>query len=80
MLDPFLGSGTTGVIAHALKRRFIGTEFSIDNAKSAFQRIKDGPIRLGVSIGQSTAIHRPRVAGRKPLVGTRIAPENLTFG
>ncbi len=60
VLDPFLGSGTTGVIAHALKRRFIGTEFSTDNAKSAFKRIQEGPIRLGAALGLSTAIHAPR--------------------
>lgn len=65
VMDPFLGSGTTGVIAHALKRRFIGTEFSIDNATSAFERIKSGPIRLGVALGQSTAIHAPRRLGAR---------------
>lgn len=61
VLDPFLGSGTTGVVAHALKRRFIGTEFSRENATLAFERItKRGPIRLGVMHGASTAIHAPR--------------------
>ncbi len=76
VMDPFLGSGTTGVIAHALKRRFIGTEFSTDNAKSAFQRIKDGPVRLGVSIGQSTAIHAPRTLGTRSafLAGMQSTP------
>ncbi|MFN0131228.1 MAG: DNA-methyltransferase [Phycisphaerales bacterium] len=59
VMDPFLGSGTTGVIAHALKRRFIGCEFSIDNAKSAFERIKSGPIRIGAG-PTSTAIHKSR--------------------
>ncbi len=64
VLDPFLGSGTTGVIAHALGRHFIGTEFSIDNAKSACKRIEAGPIRpLGQMKGVSSAIHAPRRAG-----------------
>lgn len=45
VLDPFLGSGTTGVIAHALGRRFIGSEFSKENAQRAFARILEGPIR-----------------------------------
>jgi site-specific DNA-methyltransferase (adenine-specific) len=66
VLDPFLGSGTTGVIAHALARRFIGCEFSEQNAKNAVERMKAGPIRLGASIGASTAIFERR---REPKVG-----------
>ncbi len=62
VLDPFLGSGTTGVMAHALKRRFIGTEFSAANAKSAFERMTLGPVRLGAALGASTAIFGKRKA------------------
>jgi len=65
VMDPFLGSGTTGVIAHALKRRFIGIEFSDENAKSAFSRIQKGPVRLGAALGQSTAIHPARKLGER---------------
>ena len=64
VMDPFLGSGTTGVVAHALKRRFIGCEYSAENAKSAFERMKKGPIRLGQALNQSTAIFAPRAASR----------------
>ncbi len=65
VLDPFSGSGTTGVVARALGRRFIGTEFSAANARSAFERIKAGPARpLGESAPQSSAIFAPRKAGR----------------
>jgi site-specific DNA-methyltransferase (adenine-specific) len=65
VLDPFLGSGTTGVVAHHLKRRFIGTEFSAENAKSAFERIKKGPHRkLGEARGMSTAIFPKRASQR----------------
>lgn len=61
VLDPFLGSGTTGVVAHALGRHFIGTEFSPENAASAITRIKAGPVRdLGNLRGSSSAIHPPR--------------------
>jgi hypothetical protein len=68
VLDPFLGSGTTGVVARALKRRFIGCEYSAANAKSAFDRIKDGPARpLGTGLGESTAIHPPRRVGARTL-------------
>ena len=65
VLDPFLGSGTTGVMAHALGRNFIGTEFSAENAQSSFERIQAGPVRLGAALGACTAIHRPRKASDK---------------
>lgn len=60
VLDPFLGSGTTGVMARALGRGFIGTEFSAANAKRAFQRIEAGPVRIGALKDAVTAIHKPR--------------------
>ena len=46
VLDPFLGSGTTCTVARALGRRSIGIEYSNTIAKSAFERIKNGPVRL----------------------------------
>ena len=60
VLDPFLGSGTTGVMAHALGRNFIGCEFSAENAKHAVERIQAGPVRLGAGIGGSSAIFEKR--------------------
>ncbi|HRJ50275.1 MAG TPA: DNA methyltransferase, partial [Phycisphaerales bacterium] len=61
VLDPFLGSGTTGVVARALGRRFVGVEYSPENAESAFDRIRRGPAReLGRSRGMSTAIFPAR--------------------
>ncbi len=69
VLDPFLGSGTTGVVAHALGRRFIGCEYSKANATHACERITLGPIRdLEAMRGDSTAIHGPR---RKSARGAR---------
>lgn len=65
VMDPFLGSGTTGVIAHALGRNFIGTEFSRENARRAVERMKNGPIRLGALDGASTAIFGKRTLGEK---------------
>lgn len=68
VLDPFLGSGTTGVVAHALGRRFIGVEYSRENAARAAARIGRGAIRLGAAVGASTAIfeHRRKVERAEP--------------
>lgn len=65
VMDPFLGSGTTGVIAHALKRRFIGCEYSAENAKRAFERIESGPIRPPDVPPPSSGIHKARGASTK---------------
>ncbi|MCL4222008.1 MAG: hypothetical protein KJZ65_11645 [Phycisphaerales bacterium] len=66
VLDPFLGSGTTGVMAHAMGRRFIGTEFSVQNAKNAVERMKAGPVReIGSTRGASTAIFETRRVSRQ---------------
>jgi len=66
VLDPFLGSGTTGLIARELGRRSIGVEYSADNARSAAQRIKDGPVRVkrDEPTVHTTAIFPPRNLGR----------------
>ncbi len=39
VLDPFCGSGTTGAVAHRLRRRFIGIERDRDYAAAAEMRI-----------------------------------------
>jgi site-specific DNA-methyltransferase (adenine-specific) len=41
VLDPFLGSGTTGVVAARLKRRFVGFEIEGKFLKIAIKRISD---------------------------------------
>jgi adenine-specific DNA-methyltransferase len=64
VVDPFVGSGTTAVMAHSMGRRFIGTEFSRANAKSAFERVKQGPIKRERDEG-GTAIFPPRRVGKK---------------
>ncbi|MBD3193759.1 MAG: site-specific DNA-methyltransferase [Candidatus Lokiarchaeota archaeon] len=41
ILDPFLGSGTTGIVASLLKRRFIGIEAKKDYLDLTIRRYKD---------------------------------------
>lgn len=43
VLDPFAGSGTTGVVAKRLWRNFIGCEINPDYAQMATERIFDTP-------------------------------------
>ena len=37
--DPFFGSGTTGLVAHRLNRKFIGSEISKEYCEIAEKRI-----------------------------------------
>ena len=39
MLDPFMGSGTTGVVAKRLRRNFIGIELNPEYREMALARI-----------------------------------------
>ncbi len=66
VMDPFLGSGTTGTVARELRRRSIGVEYSRANADSAFARIKEGPrrVRFEEPTRHSSAIFAPRTTPR----------------
>jgi len=50
ILDPFIGSGTTAVVAKKLKRQYIGIELSPDYCKMAEERVKNTTIQE--SVGQ----------------------------
>jgi len=45
ILDPFLGSGTAGVMALKLRRRFVGVELNPEYAQEAEQRLNGAIIR-----------------------------------
>jgi DNA modification methylase len=47
VLDPFCGSGTTGLVAEALGRAFVGVDLSADYLAMARARIDAGPRRPG---------------------------------
>lgn len=46
VLDPFLGTGTTVVVAQRLKRQFIGIELSKKYCKEALQRLNENPLSI----------------------------------
>lgn len=45
VLDPFVGSGTSVVVAEALGRRSIGIDISLSNIDSAYERVRNGAVR-----------------------------------
>ncbi len=63
VLDPFSGTGTTGAVAHRLRRRFIGVERDADYAAAAEQRIAAvEPMPEPALASFMTARDAPRVA------------------
>ncbi len=62
VLDPFCGSGTTGAVAHRLRRRFIGIEREADYAAAAEDRISAiKPLPEPTLAAFMTAREAPRV-------------------
>ena len=71
VLDPFIGSGTTAVVAREHGRAFVGTEFSENNLEGAFERCEEiGMLRKGMAAGVSTAIHPKRRLKKLGTAGT----------
>jgi modification methylase len=50
ILDPFFGTGTTGVVARRLGRHWIGIERDADYAKAATERIAGVPVLSGAAL------------------------------
>jgi len=62
VLDPFCGSGTTGAVAHRLRRRFVGIERDADYAAAAERRIvATEPLAEPALAAFMTAREAPRV-------------------
>jgi modification methylase len=62
VLDPFCGTGTTGAVAHRLRRRFIGIERDADYAAAAQRRIAaTEPLPTQTLAPFMTAREAPRV-------------------
>lgn len=57
ILDPFMGSGTTGLAATGLGKKFIGIELSVDHFDTACRRIEDAQRQ------------QPLFAGEAPVLG-----------
>lgn len=64
VLDPFLGTGTTAIVAKALGRHFIGTD--IDNKYREIALAKLEKISFGENIRQMEATPSPFIAVEKP--------------
>ena len=62
VLDPFCGTGTTGAVAHRLRRRFVGIERDADYAAAARRRITaTEPLPTQTLAPFMTAREAPRV-------------------
>jgi DNA modification methylase len=81
VLDPFLGSGTTCTVARALGRRSIGIDHSSAYASSAFTRIQEGAVRVGLGRPESNSLmtHRKRAKNGKPAKNGAPNPSSVTI-
>ena len=61
VFDPFSGSGSTGVAALSLGRRFLGCEQQEDYAHLAARRLEE--VVMGENPRFSTTVHQPRLFG-----------------
>src|SRR5258708_4283117 len=58
VLDPFCGSGTTGVVALRLGRRFVGIELNPNYVEMARRRIAGDAPSLNTEIGNRSQVRR----------------------
>jgi len=72
VLDPFMGSGTTGVAAVELGRRFIGCELSPEYYSIAEKRIKSAVLSPSLFTPSNNRLHL--TGGTVPLDGDLLTP------
>jgi DNA modification methylase len=72
VLDPFMGSGTTAVVARRLGRRFLGIDLSGEYVDLAKQRLSTTSNRLRRSL-------RPRFGRETPSQVPEDAPNELSL-
>jgi len=70
ILDPFMGSGTTGVIAKRYNRNFIGMEISEEYFKISKKRIKNTDILLGAH-EKINLEFKPMLSGKSKMLTIR---------
>ncbi len=63
VLDPFLGSGTTAVVARRLGRQFLGFEINPDYVRLAMKRLH---LASHTTVGRNTRRTSDRSAGKRP--------------
>lgn len=64
VVDPFLGSGTTAVVAEQLKRKWMGCDLSVEYGRWAVQRIemvKDWPVEKWIEFDLNNAKRRKSI-------------------
>ena len=69
VLDPFVGSGTTGSVAKKLGRKFIGFELSAEYAKQALVRIETAIVGQPLEGAAEPTLSAPSTAEGRPLSG-----------
>lgn len=64
MIDPFLGSGTTAVVAEQLKRKWLGCDLSLEYGQWAAKRIElveNWPVEKWIAYDQENAQRRQSI-------------------
>jgi site-specific DNA-methyltransferase (adenine-specific) len=69
VIDPFLGSGTTAMVAEQLRRRWMGCDLSLEYCQWASRRIElveNWPVEKWIEYDLENARRRESIRGRQP--------------